>query len=149
MVESKKAGLYVFGFIAPVGGGVKFGPAKEFRLVSCKQVGLGVWPDELYTASDPIEVVIPTWNAAATLPDTLAPLVEGAGAGLIRELIVSDGGSSDDTCAIARAAGRPRRTRRANAQCRENRARRASLSTMSARDDSSSRHKLLIARRLP
>ena len=53
----------------------------------------------------PISVVIPTWNAAATLPDTLAPLVEGAGAGLIRELIVSDGGSSDDTCAIARATG--------------------------------------------
>ncbi|MEQ3626286.1 MAG: TIGR04283 family arsenosugar biosynthesis glycosyltransferase [Celeribacter sp.] len=53
----------------------------------------------------PISVIIPTWNAAAVLPDTLASLVEGLGAGLIRELIVSDGGSVDATCAIAREAG--------------------------------------------
>jgi rSAM/selenodomain-associated transferase 2 len=49
-----------------------------------------------------ISVVIPTLDAAAELPVTLAPL---AGARLIREIIVSDGGSRDDTVAIAHAAG--------------------------------------------
>ncbi|MDE2334123.1 MAG: glycosyltransferase, partial [Rhodospirillales bacterium] len=46
-----------------------------------------------------IDVVIPTLNAAATLPATLASL----GAGIA--VIVADGGSSDATGAVARAAG--------------------------------------------
>src|SRR5207248_9204142 len=49
-----------------------------------------------------ISVVIPTLDAADELPETLAAL---AGSALIREIIVSDGGSRDDTVAIARAAG--------------------------------------------
>ena len=49
-----------------------------------------------------ISVVIPTLDAAAELPGTLAALV---GSALIREIIVSDGGSRDDTLAIADAAG--------------------------------------------
>ena len=49
-----------------------------------------------------ISVVIPTLDAADELPDTLAAL---AGSALIREIIVSDGGSRDDTVAISRAAG--------------------------------------------
>lgn len=52
-----------------------------------------------------ISVVIPTLNAEADLPDCLASLVEGLTAGLIRELIVTDGGSRDATPAIAEAAG--------------------------------------------
>ncbi|KIN60322.1 Glycosyl transferase, group 2 family protein [Sulfitobacter noctilucae] len=53
----------------------------------------------------PISVIIPTLNAADSLPDCLEALMEGLEAGLIRELIVSDGGSSDATGAIAQAWG--------------------------------------------
>ncbi|MBD3677503.1 MAG: TIGR04283 family arsenosugar biosynthesis glycosyltransferase [Rhodobacteraceae bacterium] len=53
----------------------------------------------------PLSIVIPTLNAGAELPDTLASLMEGVEAGLVRELVISDGGSEDDTLAIADAAG--------------------------------------------
>lgn len=53
----------------------------------------------------PISIVIPTLNAAAELGPCLAALTEGLQAGLIRELIVSDGGSADGTLALAEAAG--------------------------------------------
>ena len=49
-----------------------------------------------------LSVVIPTLDAAAELPATLAAL---AGAPLVGEIIVADGGSSDDSRAIAAAAG--------------------------------------------
>ncbi|SPF81914.1 glycosyltransferase [Pseudoprimorskyibacter insulae] len=53
----------------------------------------------------PISVVVPTLNAEAALPGLLASLMEGVEAGLIRDLILSDGGSTDGTRAIAQAAG--------------------------------------------
>ena len=53
----------------------------------------------------PVSVVIPTLNAAAELPAALAALAEGLQAGLIRELVISDGGSTDATPTIADAAG--------------------------------------------
>ncbi len=53
----------------------------------------------------PISVIIPTLNAEGELPGCLAALTEGLVAGLIRELIVSDGGSADATREIAEAAG--------------------------------------------
>lgn len=53
----------------------------------------------------PISVIIPTLDSARHLPRALAPLVDGMGEGLIREVIVSDGGSCDDTLAICDAAG--------------------------------------------
>jgi rSAM/selenodomain-associated transferase 2 len=49
-----------------------------------------------------ISVIIPTLDAAEEVPGALAAL---AGSGLLREIIVSDGGSRDDTVAIAAAAG--------------------------------------------
>jgi hypothetical protein len=52
-----------------------------------------------------ISIIIPTLNAADTLPRCLGALIEGLGEGLIRELIVSDGGSLDATLQIADAAG--------------------------------------------
>lgn len=52
-----------------------------------------------------LSVVIPTWNADAELPACLVALMEGLEAGMIRELVVSDGGSSDRTLQIADAAG--------------------------------------------
>jgi rSAM/selenodomain-associated transferase 2 len=54
------------------------------------------------TIQEHISLVIPTLDAAAELPATLAAV---AGAAPIDEIIVSDGGSRDDTAAIAGAAG--------------------------------------------
>jgi len=52
-----------------------------------------------------ISVVIPTLNDAAHLPRALAPLVHGMAHGLIKQVIVADGGSTDETLEIADAAG--------------------------------------------
>ena len=52
-----------------------------------------------------ITVVIPTLNAEATLPATLTALVPAALEGLVREVIVVDGGSKDRTREIADQAG--------------------------------------------
>jgi len=53
----------------------------------------------------PISIIIPTLNASGPLPRLLQTAVPGLSAGLIREVIVSDGGSSDATQEIAEAAG--------------------------------------------
>lgn len=53
----------------------------------------------------PISVIIPTLNAEKTLPHCLAALMEGLEAGVIRELILTDGGSTDDTQKIADNVG--------------------------------------------
>ncbi|WP_170387460.1 TIGR04283 family arsenosugar biosynthesis glycosyltransferase [Ruegeria atlantica] len=53
----------------------------------------------------PISIVIPTLNAGEALSESLPALVEGLHAGLIRELIVTDGGSTDRTLEIADEVG--------------------------------------------
>ena len=53
----------------------------------------------------PISVVIPTLNSEAGLALVLRGLGPGLAAGVIREVIVSDGGSQDGTLAVAEAAG--------------------------------------------
>ena len=53
----------------------------------------------------PISIVIPTLNAGESLPTTLQALMEGLHSGLIRELIITDGGSTDSTQDIAEEAG--------------------------------------------
>lgn len=53
----------------------------------------------------PISVIIPTLNAQEHLGECLAALMPGLEAGLIRELIVSDGGSTDATVDVAKAWG--------------------------------------------
>jgi rSAM/selenodomain-associated transferase 2 len=52
-----------------------------------------------------ISVIIPTLNAEATLAGTLASLVPAAAEGLIRQVIIVDGGSADQTLKIVDAAG--------------------------------------------
>jgi rSAM/selenodomain-associated transferase 2 len=52
-----------------------------------------------------ISVVIPAYNAETTLGPTLAALVSAVVDGIVQEAILVDGGSSDETCAIAEAAG--------------------------------------------
>src|SRR5258707_10816476 len=52
-----------------------------------------------------LSVVIATHNSERALLPTLAALVSGAAAGLVREVIVADAGSRDATAAIADGAG--------------------------------------------
>jgi rSAM/selenodomain-associated transferase 2 len=52
-----------------------------------------------------ISVIIPTLNAAPHLPRTLLALVAGMTGGIVKDVIVADGGSDDETLAIADAAG--------------------------------------------
>ncbi len=58
-----------------------------------------------YPMPAPLSIVIPTLNAAPEIGPTLAALAPGLKAGLIHELILSDGGSSDDIATIADHAG--------------------------------------------
>ncbi len=52
-----------------------------------------------------LSIIIPTRNAAGIIGPTLASLFEGVQANLVRELIISDGESSDEIEALADAAG--------------------------------------------
>lgn len=52
-----------------------------------------------------LSIVIPTLNCERVLGPTLAALVPGALSGLVGQLVVSDGGSTDATLAIAEAVG--------------------------------------------
>jgi glycosyltransferase involved in cell wall biosynthesis len=52
-----------------------------------------------------LSVIIATLDSERALASTLAALVSGATAGLISEVLVADGGSSDETAVVADVAG--------------------------------------------
>ena len=52
-----------------------------------------------------LSVIIATLNSERPLLPTLAALVPGATAGLVSEVLIADGGSRDDTAAVADIAG--------------------------------------------
>jgi rSAM/selenodomain-associated transferase 2 len=52
-----------------------------------------------------LSIILPTLNAQTHLGASLAALMEGVWAGLVREVIITDGGSSDATLVIADDAG--------------------------------------------
>lgn len=52
-----------------------------------------------------LSVIIPTLDSERALVPTLAALVSGATEGLIREVLLADGGSQDDTAVVADVAG--------------------------------------------
>lgn len=52
-----------------------------------------------------LSVIIPTLDCERALVPTLAALVSGATEGLIREVLLADGGSQDDTAIVADVAG--------------------------------------------
>ncbi len=53
----------------------------------------------------PLSVVIPTLDAAACLPQTAEALLEGVSSGLVQELVITDGGSTDETRDVAEELG--------------------------------------------
>ena len=53
-----------------------------------------------------LSIIMPTLNASAHLPQSLSVLVPGVLDGLVRELVVVDGGSSDATLIIVEEIGR-------------------------------------------
>ena len=52
-----------------------------------------------------ISVVIPTLDSEREIVPTLSALVSGAAAGIVRDVVLADGGSRDETEAVADAAG--------------------------------------------
>lgn len=55
--------------------------------------------------SAPLTIIVPTLNAAETLPATFDALLEGVWEGLVREVLVTDGGSDDSTFKLVEAVG--------------------------------------------
>ena len=68
-------------------------------------VATGVGPRGQAGRGSMISVVIGTRDSEVLLASTLAALVPGAVAGLVREVIVADGGSTDATATVADVAG--------------------------------------------
>lgn len=73
--------------------------ARQEQKENITEDGSGAWAP----APPRLSVIIPTLEAAATLPATLTPLFEAGD--LVNEVIIADGGSLDETPVLAEAAG--------------------------------------------
>lgn len=62
-------------------------------------------PGRIFKPLSMLSVIIPTLNSERMLVPTLAMLVPGAVSGVVREVTIVDGGSTDATLALADAAG--------------------------------------------
>ena len=69
-------------------------PVREFRLLGTRSI--------VHTM---ISVIIPTLNAEQDLPRCFSALVPAVATGLLKEVIVADGGSEDATAGIAEECG--------------------------------------------
>ena len=52
-----------------------------------------------------LSIIIPTFNAIPVLGPTLAALAQIEAIGLVKDVVISDGGSTDDSAAAARETG--------------------------------------------
>src|SRR5258708_31589577 len=59
----------------------------------------------IHKSTSMLSVIIPTFNSERMLVPTLAMLISGAMSGVVREVTVADGGSTDATLQVADAAG--------------------------------------------
>ena len=53
----------------------------------------------------PLSIIIPTLDCAASLENTVSQLIEGVQDGLVRDLVICDGGSSDNVKSVSDALG--------------------------------------------
>src|SRR6185312_1864457 len=76
------------------------------RFCACRTRRHWIWRQVAgYLAGSMLTVSIPTRESERALVQTLAPLVAGATAGLIAEVIIADAGSKDATAEVADLAG--------------------------------------------
>src|SRR5262249_54106063 len=61
--------------------------------------------DRIHKSTAMLSVIIPTFNSERILVPTLAMLISGAMSGVVREVTIVDGGSTDATLHVADAAG--------------------------------------------
>src|SRR5258708_10239672 len=59
----------------------------------------------IHKSTSMLSVIIPTFNSERMLVPTLAMLISGAMSGVVREVTIVDGGSTDATLQVADAAG--------------------------------------------
>src|SRR5258707_12321580 len=59
----------------------------------------------IHKSTSILSVIIPTFNSERMLVPTLAMLISGAMSGVVREVTIVDGGSTDATLQVADAAG--------------------------------------------
>lgn len=91
----------VFGRTIAIADGLGLSTAHVDRLADIdRPEDLAIWEDRLRQDAERVSVVIPALNEAANIAKTVQSAIDEA-----FEVIVADGGSSDQTAAVARAAG--------------------------------------------
>src|SRR5712692_4548151 len=88
-------------FLPPLGG-----PGCYSEVIAPTPIrGLGGLAVDPWADFSMLSVIIPTLNSERVLVPTLGMLVSGAMSGIVREVSIADGGSTDATLKIADVAG--------------------------------------------